>query len=228
MTAPLRPSSPGTSADHAKLLTKAGTASGATKAIRQKERPGSEVRSTSHAAATPSTVEATPVRATSATVLPSSSPTRGRQTSAHASPAPDSNALTTTMTSGNAHSSATTSAAGRSGSGARADDPPGTLDAPDPLDAPRPRRPRVGDFGAVSVNGSIFGAWSESSGGSAGSEATPVPTAYSLASVVPRTCWPSLLVTNARNFWASAACLLLLRTPPPERLTKAPGSSFLK
>src|SRR5690242_21781364 len=103
MTAPARPSSPGTNADHATLLTNAGTASGATKAIRQNEAPGSDVRSTSHAAATPSTVAATPVSTTSDTVLPSSSPTQGRHTSAKASPAPDSNALTTTTTRGSAH-----------------------------------------------------------------------------------------------------------------------------
>ena len=72
----------------AKLLMKAGMASGATKSDRHAVRPGTSVRSTSHAAPTPSTTQSGTVITTNPMVLTSSSATRGRAMSAHACAGP--------------------------------------------------------------------------------------------------------------------------------------------
>ena len=116
-TAPPSPSRPGSRADHAKLLTKAGTASGATSATRQKPRPGRLVRSTSQAAPSPSTVASEPVSTTSDTVLRISSATRGRHRRSATSAGPDSSALATTTAIGRRQTAATASAASRSDTG---------------------------------------------------------------------------------------------------------------
>src|SRR5689334_6687961 len=81
---------------------------------------------------------------------------------------------------------------------------------------------------ASSVDGSTLGACSESSGGKAELAGTPLATGYSNELPFSRTSCPALPVTNLMNCCAWSCFLLDLSTPPPDRLTNAPGSSFLK
>src|SRR6185312_10375570 len=81
---------------------------------------------------------------------------------------------------------------------------------------------------ALRFDGLTAGACSESSGGKAGLAGTPLATGYSNESPFSSTSCPALPVTNLMNCCAWSCFLLDLRTPPPDRLTNAPGSWFLK
>jgi hypothetical protein len=95
-TAAHRPCTDGDTEYQAKLFTNAGTASGAAISPVHIPRPGRSVLSTSHAAAVPSMAAAAIPRTVSDTVLTSSSPTRGRNTSATIPSHPTPRAPTTT------------------------------------------------------------------------------------------------------------------------------------
>src|SRR5690349_231182 len=82
-------------------------------------------------------------------------------------------------------------------------------------------------FWASSVEGSTFGACSEFNGGSAGLAGTSLATGYSNEVPFSSTSCPALPVTNLMNCCAWSRFLLDLSTPPPDRLTNAPGSWFL-
>src|SRR4051812_31910006 len=110
-TAPPSPERDGLRETQAYALTKAGTASGATSRTRHQPAPGSPVRSTSQAQATPTTAQAPVARTTRETVLRSSSPTRGRTTSATASDQPCPRALASTTTMGSTDTAVTATAA---------------------------------------------------------------------------------------------------------------------
>ena len=69
----------------------------------------------------------------------------------------------------------------------------------------------------------MVGASSEASGGRAGSEGWSVPDGVLHGRALGDGAWPLGPVMHARNFWASAACLLDFSTPPPLMLTNAPG-----
>src|SRR3982074_3016877 len=83
---------------------------------------------------------------------------------------------------------------------------------------------RSDTFCASSVDGSTAGACSASSGGRAGFAGTPLATGYSNEVPFSSTSCPALPVMNRRNCCPCCGFLLDLSTPPPERLTKAPGS----
>src|SRR4051812_32951485 len=83
-------------------------------------------------------------------------------------------------------------------------------------------------FGASSVDGSTAGACKSVSGVRAGLAGTPLATGYSNESPFSSTSCPVVPVTNRRNCWACCAFLLDLSTPPPDRLTNAPGSWLRK
>jgi len=88
MRAPAYPSTLAVRETQPKLLTKAGTASGATSSTFQTRRPGNSVRSTSQAIPVPITNVSPTQPATSKPVFLRSSPTRGRQVRATASSHP--------------------------------------------------------------------------------------------------------------------------------------------
>src|SRR5262249_39011208 len=83
-------------------------------------------------------------------------------------------------------------------------------------------------FLPLSLERSTVGASSSASGTSLGLDSAPTPTAYSYALPVRRMSWPPLPVIHFRNACACDACLLDANTPPPDTLTKAPGSRLRK
>ena len=87
-SAPAYPSTRWVSDTQPKLFTNAGTASGATRSTCQSRLPGRSLRSTSHAAAVPITLARRIAPRVSRTVLSSSTPMRGRTSSAQASSRP--------------------------------------------------------------------------------------------------------------------------------------------
>src|ERR1700684_539593 len=96
-----------------------GIASGAAIATAQKRRAGKRVRSTNQAPAVPSPAEASVADTVIISVLTSSSPTSGRNTSSAASAKPKLAARQTVKASGSNTSSALSAAAANKPAGAR-------------------------------------------------------------------------------------------------------------
>lgn len=169
-------------------------------------------------------------------VLLSSSPTRGRKTSALMVGQPVSNPTATTNPNGNSASNENSSAnatignAGRLRSGRRPVFFPSDKLRTDiatslPQDQSRPACVISSmTFLLFSEEGSTFGASRSFSGVSFGLEAASTPTAYSKALLVRSASCPCLPVIHLIKACACALCLLEASTPPPEMLTKAPGS----
>ena len=88
---------------------------------------------------------------------------------------------------------------------------------------------RSDTFCASSVDGSTAGRLQSCRAASrAGFAGTPLATGYSNDVPFSSTSCPALPVTNLRNCCACCFFLLDFSTPPPDRLTNAPGSSILE